>query len=113
MDPRFGDLAVSEKNIMVQALPCNNELHPTPTEFRSAFDFTHLTVATLSDGRLGAKRNPTIWVFGVAALLMYQSLYRNRPIKAWCRLCSHDMEEFEIDTNHKTTNHGLGMDGCV
>ena len=47
----------------------------------------------------------------LATLMMCQSLHRDRSIKAWCRLCSHDMEEFE--KKHKTTNHGLGIDVWV
>ena len=43
-----------------------------------------------------------------AALVMYQSLHRDRVVKAWCRICSSDTEEFE--TKYNTANQGLGVD---
>jgi len=46
----------------------------------------------------------------LAALMMYQSLHRDRVVKAWCRICSSDTEEFE--TKYKTENQGLGIDVC-
>ena len=46
----------------------------------------------------------------LAALMMYQSLHRNRVVKAWCRMCSSDTEEFE--TKYNTANQGLGVDIC-
>ena len=46
----------------------------------------------------------------LAALMMYQSLHRDRIVKAWCRICSSDTEEFE--TKYKTANHGLGVNVC-
>ena len=42
--------------------------------------------------------------------MMYQSLHRDRVVKAWCRICSSDTEEFEA--KYKTANHGLGVDVC-
>ena len=46
----------------------------------------------------------------LAALMMYQSLHRDRPVKAWCRVCSNDTEEFE--SKNTTTTRGLGINVC-
>lgn len=44
----------------------------------------------------------------LTALMMFQNLHRDRAVKAWCRICSSDTEEFE--TKHQTSNDGLGID---
>ena len=43
-----------------------------------------------------------------AALIMYQSLHRDRVVKARCRICSSNTEEF--DTKYSTASDGLGVD---
>jgi ankyrin repeat protein len=46
----------------------------------------------------------------LAALMMYQSLHRDRLVKASCRVCSNDTEEFE--SKNTTTSQSLGIDVC-
>ena len=43
-----------------------------------------------------------------AALIMHQSLHRDRVVKARCRICSSNTEEF--DTKYSTASDGLGVD---
>ena len=42
----------------------------------------------------------------LAALPMYQSLHRDRTVKAWCRICSGDTEEFEKKTYNNKSGSG-------
>eukprot|EP00747_Dinoflagellata_sp_TGD_P169990 gnl/TRDRNA2_/TRDRNA2_200374_c0_seq1.p1 gnl/TRDRNA2_/TRDRNA2_200374_c0~~gnl/TRDRNA2_/TRDRNA2_200374_c0_seq1.p1 ORF type:complete len:770 (+),score=171.24 gnl/TRDRNA2_/TRDRNA2_200374_c0_seq1:50-2311(+) len=44
----------------------------------------------------------------LTALMMHQSLHRDRTVKAWCRVCSSDSEKFR--EMHSTTNDGLGIE---
>ena len=44
----------------------------------------------------------------LAALMMDQSLHRDSVVKAWCRICSSDTEEF--GTKYNTANQGFGVD---
>ena len=40
--------------------------------------------------------------------MMYQSLHRDRTVKAWFRICNSDTQKFEQANG--TTNEGLGID---
>ena len=45
----FGELVVSEKYIMRQAIPCSSVGRPAPTCLKLGFDFPHVTVAKLDN----------------------------------------------------------------
>ena len=46
----------------------------------------------------------------LAALMMCQCLHRDHTVKAWCKICSSDTEEFQA--KYKTANHDLRVDVC-
>jgi len=43
----------------------------------------------------------------LTALLMYQNLHRDMTVKAWCKICSDDTQEFE--EKNMSTSDGLGI----
>ena len=43
----------------------------------------------------------------LTALMMYQGLHRDVCVKAWCRMCSHDTERFDMAND--TMNNGLSI----
>merc|ERR1711904_394271 len=44
----------------------------------------------------------------LTALMMYQGLHRDNPVRAWCRICSGDTQKFR--EANSTLNSGLGID---